>query len=377
MKDLQDIRKEIDVIDNQMLALYEQRLALAKDVAEYKIANHKAVFDKEREDSKIANLTANCQDDFQRQGVSELFQQIMSTSRKKQYQIMAERMSLDSFGFTPKPSFDFEGKRVVFQGVAGAYSQAAMEEFFGPIADSYSVDTWRDAMEALQNKEADYAVLPIENSTAGAVTENYDLLVEYDVAIIGEQIIQINHALLGLPEASMEDITCVFSHPQALMQCDGYLRNQHPEFETVALANTAMSAQKVKKDGNIHQAAIAGEINAKIYGLQILDSQIQDIKGNETRFIIVSPKKQFLSDAKQVSLCFELPHEKGSLYRILSHFIFNGLNMTRIESRPIRGKQWEYRFFLDFEGNLQEEGTQNALIGLEEETNFLRILGNY
>ena len=109
----------------------------------------------------------------------------------------------------------------------------------------------------------------------------------------------------------------------------------------------------------------------------MLEPQIQDVKGNETRFIIVSCRKEFLADAKCVSLCFELPHETGSLYRILSHFIFNGLNMTRIESRPIRGKQWEYRFFLDFEGNLLEEGTQNALVGLLEETNYLRILGNY
>ena len=377
MKDLLDIRKEIDVIDNQILALYEKRLGLALDVAEYKIANHKPVFDKEREDAKIAALTANCEDAFERQGVEELFLQIMSTSRKKQYQMMAGSVEMDCFGFTKESAFDYAGKRVVFQGVAGAYSQVAMEQFFGTMEDSFSVDTWRDAMEALQRGEADYAVLPIENSTAGAVTENYDLLVEYDVAIVGEQIIEINHALLGLPEAKISDITCVYSHPQALMQCDGYLRTKHPEVEKVALANTAMSAAKVRDEGNIHQAAIAGEINAKLYGLQVLDSRIQDVKGNETRFIIVAPKKQFLETASTVSLCFELPHEKGSLYRILSHFIFNGLNMTRIESRPIREKQWEYRFFLDFEGNLTEEGTRNALVGLQEETHFLRILGNY
>lgn len=377
MKDLLDIRNEIDDIDRQILSLYEKRLGLAEDVATYKIANHKAVFDKVREEEKLAALTAGCNDAFTKEGVEELFSQIMSTSRKKQYQIMASNKEPDYFGYTLLEKQDYQDKKVVFQGVAGAYSQAAMEEFFGPNPASFHVDTWRDAMEALKRGEADYAVLPIENSTAGAVTENYDLLVEYDVSIIGEQIIQINHALLGLPEASISDITCVYSHPQALMQCDGYLRKEHPEFETVALANTAMSAQKVYKDGLVHQAAIAGEINAKLYGLKILDSDIQDVKGNETRFIIVSSNHVFHKDAGIVSLCFELPHEKGSLYRILSHFIFNGLNMTRIESRPIPEKQWEYRFFLDFEGNLMQEGTQNALVGLREETNFLRILGNY
>lgn len=205
MKDLTQIRKEIDVIDSQILALYEKRLGLAEDVANYKIANHKAVFDKAREEEKLNVLTANCKDAFTKEGVEELFSQIMSTSRKKQYQIMASNKEPDYFGFTLSEDQPMQGKRVVFQGVAGAYSQAAMEEFFGPTPESFHVDTWRDAMEALKNHEADYAVLPIENSTAGAVTENYDLLVEYDVAIIGEQIIQINHALLGLPEASISD----------------------------------------------------------------------------------------------------------------------------------------------------------------------------
>ncbi|MCR4998370.1 MAG: chorismate mutase, partial [Lachnospiraceae bacterium] len=194
MKDLMDIRKDIDCIDKEILRLYEQRLSLACDVANYKIANHKPVLDKEREAQKIAALTCDCKDSFTRQGVEELFQQIMSTSRKKQYQMMAQKGVLHDFGFEAVPQYSYQGKRVVFQGVAGAYSHAAMEEFFGPIENYDHVDTWRDAMESLKRGDADYAVLPIENSTAGAVTENYDLLLEYDVAIIGEQILPIHHA---------------------------------------------------------------------------------------------------------------------------------------------------------------------------------------
>ena len=238
------------------------------------------------------------------------------------------------------------------------------------------MDTWRDAMEAIKNGEADYAVLPIENSSAGIVSENYDLMVEYDNCIVGEQIIRIDHALLALKDAKMEDITDIYSHPQALMQCSRYL-DAHREWEKHSCKNTAMASQKVKEDGKIHKAAIASKLNAKIYGLQVLEEAIQDNKDNYTRFIIVTGQKIFEKNAKKISICFEIPHESGSLYHKLSHFIYNGLNMNKIESRPVQGKAWEYRFFVDFDGNLNDAAVQNALRGLKEETIRLKILGNY
>ena len=377
MKDLKDIRIELDEIDQQILQLYEKRLELAEDVAIYKEAHHKAVFDRERETQKLETLGAMASDDFSRQGILELFEQIMSTSRKKQYRYLASRGLLEDFDFTCMEDFDFSGARVVFQGVEGAYSQVAMQTFFPNSSHSFHVATWREAMEAIREGKADYAVLPIENSSAGAVTENYDLLTEYDVAIIGEQIIRIDHALLGVRGSRLSDITCVYSHPQALMQCASYLEREHPEFETISVKNTAAAARKVKEDGRKDQAAIAGVRNADIYDLQVLEECIQDNKENETRFIIVSGEKKYLKTADKISICFELPNETGSLYRILSHFIFNGLSMSRIESRPLPGRNWEYRFFVDFGGNLQEEAVRNALQGLKEETGWLRILGNY
>lgn len=377
MKDLTVIRDEIDGIDRQILSLYEERLKLADEVADYKIANHKNVFDKEREQQKLQVLSSLASTDFAKQGIVELFEQIMSTSRKKQYGKLAEHGLIARMDYQFVEQYDFTNKRIVFQGVEGAYSQAAMKQFFGNISNNYHVNTWREAMEAIKCHEADYAVLPIENSSAGVVAENYDLLMEYDVSIIGEQIIKIDHALLGVRGASIEDITDVYSHPQALMQCGGYLENQHPQFEKHSMTNTAMSAQKIKEDARKNQAAIAGKINASIYDLEILEEAIQDNKSNETRFIIVSGEKTYLSSASKISLCFELPHQTGSLYHILSHFIFNGLNMTKIESRPLKGKNWEYRFFIDIEGNLREEAVLNALRGLKEETIDMKILGNY
>ncbi len=377
MKDLLDIRKEIDEIDGQMIDLYKKRMELTTEVAEYKIANHKPVLDKEREASKIATLTSYAKDDFEKQGIKELFELIMSTSRKKQYHLLSKSNQTFDLGFESCDSFDFSKSRIVYQGVKGAYSQEAMNRFFGgDLKDYFNVDSWRDAMEALKENRADFAVLPIENSTAGAVYQNYDLLTEYDVAIIGEQEIPINHCLLGIKGAKFSDIKKVYSHPQAILQCDKYLTNYN-YITAEALQNTAMAAKKVKEEQDKSVAAIAGKINAEIYDLDVIEENIQDEKNNVTRFIVVSQKKSYLNSAKKVSISFEIPHEEGSLYHILSHFIFNGLNMTKIESRPIKDKQWEYRFFIDFNGNLKDEAVVNALIGLKEETSSLKILGNY
>ena len=376
MKDLKEIRKDIDKVDQQIIDLYKERMGYTSEVAEYKIANHKPVFDKQREDEKLAYLSSFAGDEFEKQGIIELFELIMSTSRKKQYRLLADENRQNYYGFNFQESFDFSNCTVVYQGVEGAYSQVAMETFFGEGQNCFSVDTWRDAMEALTNNKADYAVLPIENSTAGAVTQNYDLLAEYDVCIIGEQEIPIEHCLLGIEGAKLSDITKVYSHPQAIMQCDGYLR-AHDHIAAEAFQNTAMAAKKVHEDNDLHHAAIAGKINAKIYGLSVIEEDIQDLKNNVTRFIIVSKEKKFLPTSDKISLTFEIPDEEGSLYHILSHFIFNGLNMSKIESRPLKDKQWEYRFFIDFKGNLRDEAVQNTLRGLMEETFGLKVLGNY
>jgi chorismate mutase/prephenate dehydratase len=377
MENLTEIRKNIDDVDSQLLDLFKKRLGLACDVAEYKIAHNRPVLDKAREEAKITHLTDGVKDEFMKIGIREFFSLIMSISRKKQYQMLAEKGIRYDSGFTCVGSFNFTGIRVVYQGVEGAYSQAATNDFFGKDVDSFHVATWRDAMDALREKKADYAVLPIENSTAGTVSQNLDLLSEYDCAIIGEEILKIDHALLGTEDADFESIKHVYSHPQALMQCAAFLREDMDGVETTQVANTAVAAKKVKEDNDPSEAAIAGSINAELYGLKVIRSAIQDEKDNETRFIIVSAKKIFRRDAKNISICFTLPNEEGSLYQILTHFAFNGINMSRIESRPLKGSPWEYRFFVDFEGNLLDEGVINALVGLSCETGDLKILGNY
>lgn len=290
-------------------------------------------------------------------------------------QFMGKETGEDTFGFSSVPKFEFSNATVIYQGVEGAYSQQALMEFCGEDTTCYPVDTWREAMEAIAAKEADYAVLPIENSSAGIVSENFDLMVEYDNCIIGEQIIKIDHSLLGTKDSTLEDITDVYSHPQALMQCSNFL-NEH-DWEQHSMKNTAGAAKMVCEWGDRTRAALASRITSKIYGMKVLKHAVQNNKNNYTKFIIVTGKRAFREDANKISICFGIMHESGSLYKTLSHFIYNRLNMNKIESRPIQGKAWEYRFFIDFEGNLTDASVQKALRGLKEDTVDLKILGNY
>lgn len=375
MADLQELRKEIDRIDKEIVRLFEERMDICKNVAEYKIETGKKVFDRQREEEKIKAVQALTGNEINRTGAGELFGQIMSVSRKLQYKLLAEHGMLEKTSFHPADTLDKENATVVFQGMEGSYSYAAMKEYFGKDVKNFHVKTFRNAMEAIAEGKADYAVLPIENSTAGGVSEIYDLLVEFNNYIVGEQIIEIKHCLLTVPGASKEDIKTVYAHPQSLMQSAGYLRQQ--DWKQVSMENNAFAAKKVADEKDKTQAAIAGRYAGELYGLNILEEGINDSKLNSTRFIVVSNQKKFLKNAAKVSVCFEIQHESGSLYKTLSHFIYNGINLCNIESRPIKEKKWEYRFFVDFEGNLEDSAVQNALGSLKEETKNLIIFGNY
>ena len=376
MKDLLELREEIDKVDKQIVALFEERMQISEDVAKYKIANGKKVFDKDRERSKLETLKGLADNDFNRHGIEELFQQIMSMSRKLQYQLLTENGAAGRLPFIAVDDIERENIRVVYQGVEGAYSHAAMREYFGKDVNCFHVKKWRDAMEAIAEGAADYAVLPIENSSAGIVADNYDLLVNFENYIVGEQIIKCEHALLGLPGTKLEDIRTVYSHQQALSQCEDYL-DQHREWQQIPYDNTARAAKKVAEEKDPSQAAIGSKFAAEYFGLEILAEHVYYNEANSTRFIIVTNQRIFRRDATKISICFEVPHHSGALYNILSHFIYNNLNMNKIESRPIPGRNWEYRFFVDFDGNLNDSAVKNALRGIREEATNMKILGNY
>lgn len=373
--DLLQLREKIDEIDAQIVSLYEQRMEVSAQVARYKINTGSKVFDKQREKEKLEKVRAMTHNEFNAYGIQELFEQIMSMSRKLQYQLLAENGSMGRLPFIGVEKLDTPAARVVFQGAEGAYSQAAMLRYFGDEVSSFHVETFRDAMTAIEEGSADFAVLPIENSTAGIVSEIYDLLVEFENYIVGEQIIQIEHCLLAAPGTKKEDIKRVYSHPQSLMQSARYLNDYN--WQQISMQNNAFAAKKVAEEQDGTQAAVAGEHAGRIYGLEVLEKGINQSDTNSTRFIIVTNQKIYQKDADKISICFEVPHKSGSLYHMLSHFIYNNLNLTRIESRPIEDRNWEYRFFVDFQGSLEDSAVKNALRGLREEARNMKILGNY
>lgn len=373
--DLLECRNKLDVIDKQIVKLFEERMDICGKVAETKIASGKAVYDAEREKQKLDAVSAMADSEFNQVAVRELFSQMMSISRKYQYSILAEHGRAMKLGFERLDQLPMEGVRVVHQGVEGAYSHAAAIQYFGEKTEIYHVARFEDAMKEVQLGNADYAVMPIENSSAGAVIDMYDLLTRYDNYIVAETFLPVNHALLGVPGAKLSDVKTVFSHPQALMQCSAFLNDNG--LKQISVENTAVAAKRVVEEGDKSQAAIASEIAGKLYGLELLKPSIQNNQGNTTRFVILANRKVYQKDAGKISLCFELPHTSGSLYNMLGNFIFNHVNMMMIESRPIPGKNWEYRFFVDIEGNLQDAGVKNALRGIGAEAQNFKILGNY
>ena len=376
MKDLSEIRVRIDEIDKQLVALFKERMECASDVAEYKREKKMAVYDKVREDQKLETLSAMAEDSFMKRSLKEIFRQIMSISRKYQYQLLKQRDRYIENYFQQVEELEiYPDTRVVYQGVEGAYQQMAVEKFFGKNIDNYHVDTFNDVAVALNRGDADYGILPIENSSAGNVQGNYDILLKNDICVVAEVILDIKHALIGLPGSPKEEIKVVYSHPQGLMQCRDYLEKLG--VKGISVGNTALAAKMVKEEGNPSHGAIASEKAAELYGLEILEHHVNDVRTNATRFLILSKKRQYMKDADKVSICFSLPHESGSLYNVLSHLIFNDLSMTNIESVPLRDAEWEYRFFIDVTGNLKDPAMRNALKGIREEAVDFKILGNY
>ena len=375
MVDLKISRDKIDQIDRQIVKLFEERMEVANEVAKYKIETGKPVLDKEREEAKLDTLGALSHSTFNERAVRELFSQIMSISRKYQYSVLPHKDVVTNFKKVEKLPVK-EDTAVYYFGVSGSHTQQAMENFFGKKVKGISCVSFQGVMEAVEKGVADYGVLPIENSSTGGITANYDLLLNYKNSIVGEYVMRIDQCLLALPGTKLEEIKEVYSHPQGLAQCSEFMEG-NSGIHGIECDSTAAAAKKVSEDKDKTQAAIGSRRAAEEYGLEILADGIQKEKNNCTRFIIIGRDGIYEEDSDKMALVIELPHKSGSLYRILSHFLYNDLNMTLIESRPIPGRNWEYRFFVDIEGNLDMPGVQNALRGIKEEAKHLRVLGNF
>ena len=281
----------------------------------------------------------------------------------------------NDIGFDIISKLPMENVKVVYQGIDGAYSQQAAMSYFGDNATYHNVLTFKQAMKEVRDGVADYAVLPFENSTAGIVTDVYDLLVEFENYIVDSFDVKISHCLSAVKGTTLETIKEVYSHPQALMQSSKFIDEYG--WNKVNCANTAIAAQIISQEKDNTRACIASRNAAKLYGLEVLAEDVNQSSINTTKFIIVSRRKIARREANNICISFEMPHESGSLYTMLSHIIYNDLNMTRIESRPVPGKKWEYRFYVEFEGKSDQPGVVNALSGINAEALNMQILGNY
>jgi prephenate dehydratase len=264
---------------------------------------------------------------------------------------------------------------VSFQGVAGAYSQEAISQYFGPEADAVPCHTFSELFAAVEQRHTDYGMLPIENSLAGSVVQSYELLMEHDLRVRAEVILRVRHNLMAAPGTEMADLKQVKSHPQALAQCERYLVRRG--MEAVPHFDTAGSARDLAENPETGTGVIASALAAELYDLEILDPGIEDLPFNYTRFFVLGLDDPPRSQRSKTSLIFTTRHQPGALYDSLGEFAQREINLTKIESRPRRNRPWQYLFYLDFEGHWQDTACEAALMSLLRRSSFVKLLGSY
>jgi prephenate dehydratase len=264
--------------------------------------------------------------------------------------------------------------KIAFQGEPGAYSEQAVFNYFGQV-DTYPCESFDEVFDSVVSGRCESALIPIENSLAGSIHQNYDLLLRHDLHIVGEYLLRVQHCLIVLPEVKKSDIKKVISHPQALGQCASYLRELGVKTEQAY--DTAGSVKMLKKSGARDTAAIASRRAAEIYEMQILEEGIEDHPENFTRFLAIARESTKPDAEAKTSIVFTLKNQPGALFKALSVFALRDIDLTKIESRPLQGMPWEYLFYIDFVGAVHEDTARKALGHLSEYALMLRVLGSY
>lgn len=374
--ELSDIRSKIDDIDDEIAELYVKRLRLSAEVAHIKEKTGKSVTDTAREREIIFRLAEKTPKELTLY-LKELYETVFFTSKAYQSALIGktsatvtEIKNLINEGLGKMPV----SATVACQGIKGANSMAATHKFF-PVSDIVYVKNFAGVFNAVESGLCEYGVLPIENSTAGSVLEVYDLMRKHNFRIVQSCRMKISHCLVALPEAEMKDIKKIISHPQALMQCEEFLKKSNAIVE--ADENTAIAARRVAEGGDKTVAALCSKECAETYGLKILCANVQDSDANYTRFILIKKDLCIYKGADKMSVMTSLAHEPGSLNRILGRFSALGLNLTKLESRPIAGSDFEFMFYFDFDGDVTEPAVQNLIAELENGSENFVFLGAY
>lgn len=372
---LEEIRKELDTIDREIVQLFQKRMDLSIEVAKDKAKTGKAVFDGKREEEKLNSISDMVGDPLLKTPARELFRGLMTLSRRRQLQYLSEIGRKSDFSFREVGELSFSGKKLVAQGVKWSYSYLAGRAFFQEDSIEF-VEHFQDVLEAVQAGRADYGILPMDNSTYGMVQDNYDLLSRYEeLSVLKEINYPVSHCLCSAGDYRTEEIRKVYSHPQALAQCREFFK-EYPFMEKIADLNTAIAAKKLAETKEEYAAVLCSRPAAEYYGLRILQDGVSS-KENTTRFFLIGKEKVYTKDADKLTMILWAANQAGSLYHVLGDFTWNGLSLSMIQSRPVGDKAFSYLFFVDVSGNLSEPEMENALSALKEEGVQFRILGNY
>ena len=365
---LSELRNEIDSIDKELVSLFERRMKIVTQIAYYKLENSMEVFDKGREDLLLQKVDGYLENKELSADLNLFFQNLMDLSKGYQRKKIKEG--------TPDLNLKTPDKPVVaYLGIPGSYSYEAMNNYFGENLESINYSSFEAIFESVEKGKAEYAILPFENSSTGAIKDNYDLIREKDLYIVGEYNLKVDHNLLGNKGATLDTIKEIYSHPQPIEQSSKYLKDK--PWKIVPYTSTALSAQFVSQSQSLEKAAIGSAELSRLYNLEILRGNINNSESNYTRFIVVNKKANIEENANKISIVFSTLHKAGELFGIISEFAQRGINMLSIKSLPILDKPWEYYFYIDISGSIYDEKVKEALNAVESKTNFYKFLGNY
>jgi chorismate mutase/prephenate dehydratase len=349
---LEDLRRKIDNTDAGIVKLIAERMRIAQEIGKEKKKRGKQIDDREREKRVWENIKSIARDENISQEVIErIYKQIVTACKRTQ------------------------GREVAFQGEVGAYSEEAALQFFGPSTTTKPYESLDEVFKVVEQDEVQFGIVPVENSLEGSISLVYDLLLDSSLKVCGETELRVSHCLIGSPQARLDLIKRVYSHPQALGQCKTFLK--HLGCELIPTYDTAGSVKMIKEKAITDGAAIASARAAEIYKMKIIASEIEDNPNNFTRFFILAKEDSPPSGNDKTSIVFSVKHRPRALHEFIKEFAVRNINLTKIESRPTRQKPWEYNFYLDFEGHREDKAPREVLENLDRTSLFLKILGSY
>ena len=374
MNDLEELRGKLDDVDRRLLEVLGERLETVAEIARVKAEGLPFLRDHDRESELLARVEGWARelglDGFR---THEIYREIIAMSLKAQEEALLGRERVERSTRS--------AQRVAFQGIEGSYSQLAAKKYFSVRSEGMEfvgTRTFAEALEMAESGDVGYAFLPVENTTAGSINQTYDLLRQTALSIVGEEVLHVRHRLLGLEGSEIGSLRRVLSHPQALVQCSRYLGSLE-DVELVAFVDTAAAAKEVRDSGDPRIGAVASAEAGEIYGLSVLHDGIADQQENWTRFVVISGLEIELDPRipAKTSLVFTTPHREGALAHCLHLLAEQGVNLTKLESRPVPRRPWEYLFYVDIEGSVATDNTALAIAGLRRECPYLRVLGSY